>query len=401
MTKNIDIGKAQNLVCSANPDQGRFLNGISEILVATDLTEASRQTINCAVTFARSSNAHLTLLHVYEQSYNLCYLRGSHIYDAIEEYRKVQEHVFQRLGDEVREDYANCSTAFRQGWHCNEILSAATELRPDLMIIGAHNDKWFRRIAYGSDTAAIIRRATCPVLVLREQRGLEGATIPEFRNRSTTKAPLLPISFSGLSSTYPTCDSEEKGRLVTYRRLLVAIDLSEHSKKTVDYAIRLAAFTGASMKLLHVCPMLCHPATCCHGLHIENDLVESLAGMANREANEKLSLVTKEILAKGLKAQPLVRVGSPYEEIVSVAKKMRADLIVIGSCDDKGLGHLLVGSTAERVLQYAPCAVLVVKGSPAARPSSANAQEKANLGSSCQSKLARARRSIHSVAPHE
>ena len=381
MTKNINIGKAQNFFCSANPDQGRFLNGISEILVPTDLTEASRQTINCAVTFARSSNAHLTLLHVYEQSYNLCYLRGSHVYDAIEEDRKGQEHVFQRLGDEVREDYANCSTVFRQGWHCNEILNAASELRTDLMIIGVHSDKWFQRIAYGSDAAAIIRRATCPVLVLREQRSLEGAIIPGFRNRSTTKTPLLPTLFSGLSSTFRTCDSKERDRLVTCRRLLVAIDLSEHSKKTVDYAMRLAAFTGASMKLLHVCPIPSHSAVCYHGLHIGDDLGKSLAEMGNREANEELSLVTQEILGKGLKAQPLLRVGNPYEEIVSVAKEMRADLIAIGSCDYKGLGHLLVGSTAERVLQYAPCAVIVVKGSPAARraarPSTADAKEKA------------------------
>jgi universal stress protein A len=371
VTKNINIGKAQNFVYSANPHRGRFLNGIKEILVPTDLTEASRQTINCAVTFARSSNAHLTLLHVYEQSYNLCYLRGSHIYDAIEEYRKGQEHVFQRLGDEVREGYANCSTAFRQGWHCDEILSAASELRTDLLIIGAHIDKWFQRIAYGSDAAAIIRRATCPVLVLREQRGLERVTIPELRNRSTTKTPLLPIPFSGLSSTYRTGDSKERDRLVTCRRLLVAIDLSEHSKKTVDYAMRLAAFTGASMKLLHVCPIPSHSAVCYHGLHIGNDLGKSLAEMANREANEKLSLVTKEILAKGLKAQQLLRVGNPYEEIVSVAKGMRADLIAIGSYDYNGLEHFLVGSTAERVLQDAPCAVLVVKGSPAVRPSAA------------------------------
>jgi universal stress protein A len=371
VTNNINIGKAQHFIYPTNSHRDRFLNGIKEILVPTDLTEASRQTINCAVTFARSSNAHLTLLHVYEQSYNLCYLRGSHIYDAIEEYRKGQEHVFQRLGDEVREDYANCSTAFRQGWHCNEILSAASELRTDLMIIGAHSDKWFQRIAYGSDAAAIIRRATCPVLALREQRGLEGATIPGFRNRSTTKTPLLPIPFSGLSSICRTRDVKERDRLLTCRRLLVAIDLSEHSKETVNYAIRLAAFTGARMKLLHVCPIPSHPAVCYHGLHIGNDLVKCLVEMANREANEKLSLVTKEILAKGLKAQPVLRVGNPYEEIVSVAKEMRADLIVIGSYDYKGLGHLLVGSTAERVLQDAPCAVLVVKGSPAVRPSTA------------------------------
>jgi universal stress protein A len=367
MTKNMHIGKAQNFLYPTNPHRGCLLSGIKEILVPTDLTEGSRQTIDYAVRFARSSDAHLTLLHVYEQSYNLCYLRGSHVYDAIEEYRKVQEHTFQQLGEEIREDYGNCSTAFRQGWHGNEILNVASELRTDLMIIGVHSDKWYQRIAYGSDATAIIRGATCPVLVLREQCGLEGATIPipQLRNRSTAKTALLPIPFAGPSPTSRTGDAKERDRLVTCRRLLVAIDLSEHSKKTVDYAMRLAAFTGASMKLLHVCPIPGHPAVCYHGLHIGNDLVKSLAEMANREANEKLSLVTEQILAKGFKAQSLLRLGNPYQEIVSVAKEMRADLMVIGSYDDKGLGHLLIGSTAERVLQYAPCAVLVVKGSPA------------------------------------
>jgi hypothetical protein len=41
-------------------------------------------------------------------------------------------------------------------------------LQSDLLIIGTHVDKWFQRIAYGSDVAAIVRRAPCPVLVLHE-----------------------------------------------------------------------------------------------------------------------------------------------------------------------------------------------------------------------------------------
>jgi universal stress protein A len=175
------------------------------------------------------------------------------------------------------------------------------------------------------------------------------------------KTQLLPIPASRLSSTDRTCDAKESNRLVAYRRLLVAIDFSEHSKKTIEYAMQLAAFTGASLRILHVCPIPGHPAACYHGLHFGNDLVKSLTEMANREANEKLSLVTEEILAKGLKAQSILRVGSPYEEIVSVAKAMRAELIVIGSHGNRGFGGLLLGSTAERVLQYSPCAVLVVK----------------------------------------
>jgi hypothetical protein len=56
MTKNINIGKAQNFVYSVNPDQDRFLNGISEILVPTDLSEASRQ----AITVRLLLRVHLT-----------------------------------------------------------------------------------------------------------------------------------------------------------------------------------------------------------------------------------------------------------------------------------------------------------------------------------------------------
>ena len=60
----------------------------------------------------------------------------------------------------------------------------------------------------------------------------------------------------------------------------------------------------------------------------------------------------------------LVPVGNPFEEIVKASKEFSVDLIVIGSHGYAGLGRLLLGSTADRVLQYASCPVLVVKDSP-------------------------------------
>lgn len=168
MTKNIDFGKTQDLGDRLNPHHGRFFNGIKEILVPTDLTVESRKTIKYAITFALLSGAHLTLLHAYEQPYNLSYLRGGYVYDAIEEHRKDRERLLQVLGEETRKEYANCSTAFRRGRHCEEIVKAVKDLQTDLMIMGTHGDKYFQRIAYGSDTKAIVRRASCPVLVLRE-----------------------------------------------------------------------------------------------------------------------------------------------------------------------------------------------------------------------------------------
>jgi nucleotide-binding universal stress UspA family protein len=53
----------------------------------------------------------------------------------------------------------------------------------------------------------------------------------------------------------------------------------------------------------------------------------------------------------------------PFAEIVQAAKALNVDLIVIGTHGRTGLDHLLIGSTAERVVRHAHCPVLVVRGS--------------------------------------
>ena len=170
-------------------------------------------------------------------------------------------------------------------------------------------------------------------------------------------------------------------RPIAYRNLLVPIDFSEHSKKTIGYATQLAALTGASIKILHILQMPEYPAGFYQGIHIQPDLVKGVVEAAKQDANEELSQVIGEILAKGLQAQPILRMGNAYEEIVSVANEMDVDLIVIGSHGYRGLGRLLLGSTAERVLQCAPCAVLVVNDAPVASLSAKNAEAKEDLNS--------------------
>jgi nucleotide-binding universal stress UspA family protein len=168
MTKTTDIEETRDFGYPTNLNHDRFFSGIRKILVPIDLTVESRKAINDAVNLAQIWNAHLTLLHVYQEPYNSCYLRGSHVYDAIKEHRQNREHILQLLGEAVRERYPNCSTEFRQGSLCDEIAKAANDLQADLMIIGTQGNKWFRRIAYGSDADAIVRRASCPVLVVLE-----------------------------------------------------------------------------------------------------------------------------------------------------------------------------------------------------------------------------------------
>jgi nucleotide-binding universal stress UspA family protein len=54
--------------------------------------------------------------------------------------------------------------------------------------------------------------------------------------------------------------------------------------------------------------------------------------------------------------------GVPFDEIAKAATEWEADLIVIATHGYTGLKHVLLGSTAERVVRHAPCPVLVVRG---------------------------------------
>lgn len=180
-------------------------------------------------------------------------------------------------------------------------------------------------------------------------------------NKKTLRDP--PSDASGVKQVV---GAKEIDGPIAYRSVLVPIDFSEHSKKTIEYATQLAALTGAGIKILHILQMPEYPTGFYEGIYIPPDLAKGVVEAAKRDVNEQLSQVIGEILAKGLQAQSILRMGNAYEEIVSVAKEMDVDLIVIGSHGYRGLGRLLLGSTVERVLQYSPCAVLVVKDSPVA-----------------------------------
>ena len=64
--------------------------------------------------------------------------------------------------------------------------------------------------------------------------------------------------------------------------------------------------------------------------------------------------------APGVKVTTEVFLGVPFVEIVKSARTRKAGMIVMGTHGRSGLSHLLIGSTAEKVVRHAPCPVLVI-----------------------------------------
>jgi nucleotide-binding universal stress UspA family protein len=77
--------------------------------------------------------------------------------------------------------------------------------------------------------------------------------------------------------------------------------------------------------------------------------------------NEELTGIHREHVPTFRPENCNIRAGRPHEQIINLAREINADLITLATRGHSGLKHLLLGSTAERVVRSAPCPVLVVR----------------------------------------
>jgi nucleotide-binding universal stress UspA family protein len=148
-------------------------------------------------------------------------------------------------------------------------------------------------------------------------------------------------------------------------RILVPTDFSPASGTALDYARDLARTFGASIDLVHVFD---DPFT--SGVFVGDGTVmlpaefrQSLENYS-REQLETRNAAHASALAGSSTA---LLTGSPAKRIVERAKENGADLIVMGTHGRGRLGHLLIGSVAERVVRTAACPVLTTRQSIAER----------------------------------
>lgn len=142
----------------------------------------------------------------------------------------------------------------------------------------------------------------------------------------------------------------------TLRRILVPIDFSPESVKTLRFAKMLATRFGARLHLLHVVlPQVMYAP---RPMMIPRAFSEKTIVAHARQRMKKLMA---ELSLSPRSNRCTVRSGVPVDEIQEAARENDVDLIAIGTRGFTGLKRVLVGSTTERVVRQAPCPVLVVR----------------------------------------
>ena len=138
-----------------------------------------------------------------------------------------------------------------------------------------------------------------------------------------------------------------------YTHILVAVDLTEESRKVAGRACALRAAFGARLSCAHVI----EPLSLAYGGDIPMDL-STIQDQIQDTAKSHLAEFAKTLdIAE---ADQHLIFGRPETEIDALAQEISADLIVVGSHGRHGLA-LLLGSTANGVLHGAPCDVLAVR----------------------------------------
>ncbi|MFZ5876714.1 MAG: universal stress protein [Nitrospirota bacterium] len=143
----------------------------------------------------------------------------------------------------------------------------------------------------------------------------------------------------------------------SFSLLVVPTDFSAGSSAAAEYALWLAGKTGARILYLHVMEPTAYS--------VDFALTRpDLSAEVRERAGEALRQLVEEARSRGVSAEQALAVGSPFAEIQQTAVDRKADLIVMGTHGRTGLAHVMLGSTAERVVRLATCPVLTVKASP-------------------------------------
>jgi nucleotide-binding universal stress UspA family protein len=148
-------------------------------------------------------------------------------------------------------------------------------------------------------------------------------------------------------------DRETNDAAISIRSVVLATDLLDSSRLALDYA---AAFThryGAILTIVHA-----------FELSTEAQEVELLAhrpSVSREYLLSRLEALATGVRRLGIRTEIDLREGEACASVLSSVAENKADLLVLGTHGIyRGLGHLLIGSYAEKILLSAPCPALMV-----------------------------------------
>lgn len=286
------------------------MSEIRTVLIGTALDESSEEVVRAGVEVARATGAKICLAHAFGPPLGV----GSSLWPVIgsDEHLRVEEDRLRAvLEEQAKRAGAEGEWSLENGPPHRALSDLAERMDADLLVVGHRADNPLSHLL-GSTAERVVRKASCPVLVVRG-----GLPIPP--HRVVVPIDLSPLSGEAFQQGLEILRAVGKGSLPQIEALFVLSVLQRQ-----------------------VAPQF---------------TPEQIDRFAQEELDRFVELTAGE-LAGGVRRK--VRTGNTREEIEAELAEAGADLVVLGTHGLGGFDRMVIGSVAADVVRHAPCSVLVV-----------------------------------------
>ncbi|HZG01261.1 MAG TPA: universal stress protein [Chitinophagales bacterium] len=272
------------------------------ILVPTDFSDISLNALDYAAMIANTSDAEVTLLHVYESPE-----QNTNINFALNINEILEKGINDKIAD-IKATNKNLwgikfKTKVVNGRVYNVIHDVAKSLKIDLIVMGTHGVsgiKDLNKFIMGSNAFRVVNHAPCPVLTIRD-----------------------------------------KATSIRFKDIVVPIDNTKETKKKIDLAIQWAKDFNATVHLIALTAFF-------DELFIE---IKDMKKMVN-DIEAKLDKAGVPYVSKMIRHQRI------SESVLSYSKKIKADMVFIVTGQESGIGEMLLRSAARTVISESHAPVL-------------------------------------------
>jgi nucleotide-binding universal stress UspA family protein len=302
----------------------RKSESIELIFCAVDFSETASLALTHAGRLARQHRAELVLAHVVEPLPIVSYSILMVPMDADIELREFASARLEELAKTVRKSgltVSMCIENGRPGPPGPQLVEMAERANAELVVIGTRGLTGFEHLVLGSTAEYVVRRSRCPVLTVHPG----------------DDSPKDPVEL-----------------------VIVPTDLGSGAGDAVDAFTKV--FEGADrprvlLAFADPTPPYLEP--------FKHEALEKWGqpDVRKEDIEEKLAPTVAKFESAGFEVETEILDGGPVQAITELAKERDVDMILMSTHGRSVLANVLVGRTAQRIVQLAPCLVLTVRSS--------------------------------------
>jgi len=294
---------------------------INVVFCAVDFSETASLALTHASQLARQHGAGLILAHVVEPLPVVSYPILMVPMDAEIELREFASARLEELAETVRKSGLTVFTGLEHGPPGPHLIEMAEGADADIVVIGTRGLTGFEHFVLGSTAEYVVRRSRCPVVTVHPG----------------DDSPMDPVKL-----------------------VIVPTDLGPKSGDAVDAFAQIFSGDDRPRVLLVFAdptPPYLEP--------FRHETLEKWGqpDVRKEDIEEKMAPTVARFESAGFEVETEILDGGPVQAVTELAKEREADMILMSTHGRSALANVLVGRTAQRIVQHAPCLVLTIRSS--------------------------------------